>query len=69
MAVTRGTTLTYRQDVAMLLDKLHEHVTALNAAVAKTGDKVRYNGHIYQSTIDGNVWAPDVYPAGWEMIE
>ncbi|MBE5808015.1 MAG: hypothetical protein E7317_06720 [Clostridiales bacterium] len=26
----------------------------------KTGDNVRYNGHIYQSTIDGNVWAPDV---------
>ena len=30
-----------------------------------TGDKVRYKGHIYESIIDGNVWAPDVYPAGW----
>lgn len=31
-----------------------------------TGDKVRYNGHIYESTIDNNVWAPDVY--GWKEI-
>lgn len=31
------------------------------------GDKVRYNGHIYESTIDNNVWAPDVY--GWKEIE
>ena len=33
-----------------------------------TGDKVRYNGRIYESTMDGNVWAPDVYPAGWREI-
>lgn len=32
------------------------------------GDKVRYNGHIYESIISGNVWAPDVYPAGWKEI-
>lgn len=32
-----------------------------------TGDKVRYNGHIYESTIDNNVWAPDVY--GWKEID
>ena len=30
-----------------------------------TGDIVSYNGILYQSTIDGNVWAPDAYPAGW----
>lgn len=30
-----------------------------------TGDIVSYNGVLYQSTIDGNVWAPDAYPAGW----
>ena len=33
----------------------------------QTGDKVTYNGHIYQSTVDNNVWAPDVY--GWSLIE
>lgn len=31
----------------------------------KTGDRVTYNGHIYESTMDGNVWAPDAYPQGW----
>ena len=33
------------------------------------GDRVKYNGHIYESTIDGNVWSPDNYPAGWKLIE
>lgn len=33
-----------------------------------TGDKVIYNGHCYQSTIDNNVWAPDAYPEGWKML-
>ena len=32
-----------------------------------TGDKVRYEGHVWVSTVDNNVWAPGVY--GWEMIE
>ena len=35
----------------------------------QTGDKVRYNNAIYESLINGNVWAPDVYPAGWKLIE
>ena len=34
-----------------------------------TGDIVNYNGTLYQSTINGNVWAPDVYPAGWTVYE
>lgn len=32
-----------------------------------TGDIVSYNDVLYISTIDGNVWAPDAYPAGWEV--
>lgn len=32
----------------------------------KTGDRVTYQGKVYESTIDGNVWAPDVY--GWKEI-
>lgn len=32
-----------------------------------TGDIVDYNGTLYKSVIDGNVWAPDAYPAGWEI--
>lgn len=34
-----------------------------------TGDIVNYNGTLYQSLIDGNVWSPDVYPDGWQMVE
>lgn len=33
----------------------------------QTGDIVNYNGVLYKSKIDNNVWAPDVYPAGWEV--
>lgn len=32
-----------------------------------TGDIVDYNGTLYKSLIDGNVWAPDSYPQGWEV--
>ena len=32
-----------------------------------TGDIVNYNGTLYKSVIDGNVWAPDAYPQGWEV--
>lgn len=35
----------------------------------KTGDRVLYNGKVYESTIDSNVWSPDAYPQGWKLIE
>jgi hypothetical protein len=31
-----------------------------------TGDIVDYNGTLYVSVIDGNIWSPDEYPQGWE---
>lgn len=31
-----------------------------------TGDKITYNGQHYICKIDGCVWTPDAYPAGWE---
>ena len=31
------------------------------------GDIVRYGDCLYRCTIDCNVYAPDVYPAGWEV--
>lgn len=31
-----------------------------------TGDIVNYNGTLYKSLIDGNVWDPISYPQGWE---
>lgn len=46
-----------------------EWVQPLGAADAyNTGDIVSYNGVLYESTIDGNVWAPDAYPAGWKEV-
>lgn len=34
-----------------------------------TGDLVSYGGKLYRSLADGNVYAPDTYPAGWEMVQ
>lgn len=33
-----------------------------------TGDKVLFNGEIYESVINNNVWSPSAYPAGWKLI-
>lgn len=33
-----------------------------------TGDVVDYNGTLYKSLIDGNVYSPDEHPQGWEMV-
>lgn len=33
-----------------------------------TGDIVNYNGTLYESIIDGNVWSPESYPAGWKLF-
>ena len=34
------------------------------------GDKVTFtDGKVYVSVIDGNVWSPLVYPAGWQIAE
>lgn len=32
------------------------------------GDKVTYNGKHYICQMDGCVWSPDTYPAGWEEV-
>ena len=34
-----------------------------------TGDKVRFEGVVYESTIDNNIWSPTAYPAGWKIVE
>lgn len=34
-----------------------------------TGDKVRFEGIVYMSLIDNNVWSPTEYPAGWQIVE
>lgn len=32
------------------------------------GDVVNYNGTLYQSLADGNVYSPEAYPAGWKVL-
>lgn len=41
--------------------------TGSHDAYAK-GDKVRYDGKVYESLIDGNTYSPADYPAGWKEI-
>ena len=33
-----------------------------------TGDKVIFEGEVYESIIDGNTWSPIDYPQGWEEV-
>lgn len=32
------------------------------------GDKVRFEGDVYESLIDNNIWSPSAYPAGWKKV-
>ena len=34
-----------------------------------TGDRVTFEGHVYESLIDNNVWSPTAYPQGWKLID
>lgn len=33
------------------------------------GDKVMFNGQVYESVIDNNIWSPAAYPAGWNIVD
>lgn len=33
------------------------------------GDRVLFNGQVYESVIDNNIWSPTDYPAGWKLVE
>jgi hypothetical protein len=56
-------TLTYAPPVADFVQPTGVH------DAYSIGDKVKYNGKTYESLINGNVWTPDAYPAGWKIIE
>ena len=32
------------------------------------GDKVMFDGKVYESLINNNVWSPAAYPAGWQEV-
>ena len=34
----------------------------------KKGDKVKFEGKVYESLIDANTYSPSAYPAGWKEI-
>ena len=42
------------------------HPTGAHDAYNK-GDIVNYNDVLYESLVDGNVYSPDAYPAGWTV--
>ena len=49
-------------------DGYPEWVQPLGSSDAyNTGDVVSYNGTLYESLIDGNVWSPADYPTGWAV--
>ena len=33
-----------------------------------TGDRVIFEGEVYESIIDGNTWSPTDYPQGWQVV-
>ena len=33
------------------------------------GDQVRYEGTVYESLLDGNVYSPTAYPGGWAQVQ
>ena len=33
------------------------------------GDKVLFEGVVYESVISNNIWSPSAYPAGWKVVE
>lgn len=49
-------------------ENITEWVAAENGGLYMIGNKVIYNGIVYESLIDNNVWSPEDYPAGWNEI-
>ena len=34
-----------------------------------TGAQVTFEGAVWESTIDGNIWSPADYPEGWKKVD
>jgi hypothetical protein len=64
------TTPSLYKKVGVTEDGYPEWVQPLGASDAyNTGDMVSYNGKLYRSLMDANVYSPDAYLAGWEVVE
>lgn len=49
---------------------VHEWQQPLGAHDAyQTGDKVLFNGEVYESKRDANTWSPTGYPDAWRLVE
>lgn len=49
---------------------VHEWRQPLGAHDAyQTGDKVLFEGEVYESVIDANTWSPEGYPSAWRLVE
>ena len=67
---TPDTATSLYKKIGVTEDGYPEWVQPLGASDAyNIGDIVSFNGTLYKSTIDGNVWSPDAYPTGWEVYE
>ena len=65
---TPDTAVSLYKPIGVTEDGYPEWVQPLGATDAyNTGDIVSYNGTLYRSTMDGNVWSPEAYPQGWEV--
>lgn len=64
---TPDTATSLYKAIGITKDGYPEWVQPLGSTDAyNIGDIVSYNGMLYRSVIDDNVWTPDAYPAGWE---
>lgn len=65
---TPDTAVSLYKKIGVTEEGYPEWVQPLGSSDAyNTGDIVSYNGTLYRSTIDGNVWSPVDYPQGWEV--
>lgn len=66
---TPDTAVSLYKPIGMTEEGYPEWVQPLGASDAyNTGDIVSYNGTLYESTMDGNVWSPEAYPQGWVVV-
>lgn len=66
---TPGASPSLYKAIGVTGDGYPKWVQPLGASDAyNTGDIVSYNGVLYESTIDNNVWSPADYPQGWEGV-
>ena len=64
---TPDTTVSLYKAIGVTSGGYPEWVQPLGASDAyNTGDKVTFEGKHYISLIDGNVYSPTAYPAGWQ---